>query len=140
MTQEQYVSYKVAKLLNKKGFQINPNVDYWKIDPDGNMYFMPSIGAYTSDKNNKTAYYRPANSYPCPTQQMAMRWLREEHKILIVLIPSVLGNDTLKWLTSIRTYNQNECFLEEQGIIGKFDSYEEACEIAIKSALKDLIR
>lgn len=75
MTKEQYVSYEVARLLHENGLQMNPETDYWKIGPDGHMYFMSSIGAYTDNPNNQYAYYRTKDSYPAPTQQMAMRWL-----------------------------------------------------------------
>ena len=83
MVEEAYVSFQTAKLLKEKGFKIDTTKDYWKIGQDGTMYFMCSIGAYTDDMNNKTAYYRPADSYPCPTQQMASRYLRENYSLHI---------------------------------------------------------
>ena len=55
MTEEAYVSFEVAKLLNEKGFEIDTSKDYWKIGEDGTMYFMSFTGAYTSNINNKFA-------------------------------------------------------------------------------------
>lgn len=139
MTQEEYVTYDTAKLLHEKGFKIDTEKDYWKIGPDGVKYFMSSIGAYTSDINDKS--YRPADSYPCPTQQMAMRYLREEHDLHISLHPE-------SWV-----YPEEEAYLNGWGwsiFKGRpFDalyghicwekSYEEVAEEAIQYCLNNLI-
>ena len=150
MTQEQYVSYEVAKLLHEKGFQINPNVDYWKIGSDGHMYFMSSIGAYTDNPNNQYAYYRPKDSYPAPTQQMAMRWLREVHNLHIQLF---IGNDSSNdadgnevetwyfWSFSINGVPTGVVIYDDlaQFDCVEYQSYEDAAEAAIKYCLEHLI-
>lgn len=154
MIQEQYVSYEVAKLLKEKGFQINPKLDYWKIGSDGTMYFMSSIGAYTSDKNNKYAYYRPADSYPAPTQQMAMRWLREAYKIhLDIGITSTEDpiNYPPKYYVYVDSISTGESLIQYGSVANDltisngngpklFSTYEDACEAAIKYCLKNLIK
>ena len=86
MITEDYCSFEVAKLLKEKGFKIDTNRDYCKIGEDGTMYYMSSIGAYTSSPNEVYAIYRPENSYPCPTQQMALAWLREAKRFFIRII------------------------------------------------------
>ena len=103
---EDYCSYEVAKLLNEKNFQVDTDKDYWKIGEDGTMYFMCSIGAYTSDPNNKNAFYRPASSYPCPTQSMAMKWLREVHNLFVFPFPQM---NTNKFWTEIYQLSENRC-------------------------------
>lgn len=143
MIQEQYVSFEVAKLLREKGFEIDTTKDYWKIGPDGTKYFMCSIGAYTSDIDNKTAYYIPAGSYPCPTQQMAMCWLREEKNTHIVLRISYFDLNTIKWYFDVYSLIDDKLsILVEQSEWHKvdlYDNYEEACEAAIQYCLENLI-
>lgn len=137
MIQEAYCSYETCKLLKEKGFKIDTSQDYWKIDKDGVKYFMSSIGAYTSDPNNKYAFYRPADSYPCPTQQMAMRWLREVHGLFILI-----GNDDLDWnwqIFDIKNRDKNLDPICKSESYGGIDSYEEAVEAAVKYCLENLI-
>ena len=136
MTQEAYVSFEVAKLLKEKGFEIDTSKDYWKIGEDGTMYFISSIGAYTSDINNKFAFYRPADTYPCPTQQMAMRWLREKHKLFISIYPCYGMYNKLSW--SIIGLNYDCDWITKQA--GYASRYEEAVEAAIKYCLENLIK
>ena len=139
MTEEKYVSYETAKLLNENGFKIDTDKDHWKVGKDGTMYFMSSIGAYTSDINNKQAYYRPADTYPCPTQAMAMRWLREEYRIAVTPIPYRYPS---KW----------DCMIvylgEPMEKDDKYDicllkmirsSYEEVAEAGIRHVLKNIV-
>ena len=139
MTQEEYVSYETAKLLNENGFEIDADKDYWKVGKDGTMYFMSSIGAYTSDINNKYAFYRPADTYPCPTQAVAMRWLRDEYRIAVSPIPYRYPD---KW----------DCMLVYLGeplekddkydicLLGTIrPSYEEAAEAGIRHVLKEVV-
>jgi len=145
MTQEEYVSFDVAKLLHEKGFEIDTDKDYWKIGEDGTRYFMSSIGAYTSDINNKYAFYRPANSYPCPTQQMAMRWLREEMGLVIIIDYSRLLYAPIPYYFHIYTTSGNNGGREDNlapidpYYNYKYKAYEEACEAAIKYCLENLI-
>lgn len=133
MITEDYVSYKVAKLLKEKGFEIDTNLDYWKIGEDGTKYFMCSIGAYTSDSNNPYAFYRPENSYPCPTQAMAMKWLRETHSIAIE--PMLLSHG---WFCQIEKILEDFCkeYIDETD---SYKTYEEAVEAALKCVLKNII-
>lgn len=141
MTQEEYVTYETAKLLKEKGFTVDTTQDYWKIGPDGVKYFMSSIGAYTSDINNQYAYYRPADSYPCPTQQMAMRWLREEHDLHIMLQPEdwIYPEEVAHitgWGWSIFKGRPFDCLYAH---MYREDTYEEAAEKAIQYCLENLI-
>ena len=146
MTQEQYVSYEVAKLLHEKGFEINTDLDYWKVGSDGHMYFMCSIGAYSSDKYNQFAFYIPADSYPCPTQQMVLRWLREEYNIHIIVEPhchddeKVLEYEFSYWFKNELHIPYCESHPEYHPLYGKtWKTYEECTEAAIKYCLEYLI-
>lgn len=139
MIKEAYVSFEVAKLLKEKGFEIDTSEDYWKIGEDGTMYFMCSIGAYTSDIKNKSAFYRPADSYPCPTQQMACEWLRQEHHLSVEVYRTACG-----WIGCVVAIPSGTDlkFLEEDGDdlpSGQYTTHAKACEATIKYCLENLI-
>ena len=106
MITEDYVSFETAKLLKEKGF-----------DEECQQYY----GNY---------------KYPCPTLQMAMKWLREDKGIAIILVlSSVLDNEKFLWDIEITVAKTNESYL--QGWI--YEHYEQACEAAIKYCLNNLI-
>ena len=137
MITEDYCSFKIAKLLKEKGFEIDTNKDYWKIGEDGTMYFMSSIGAYTSNPNNEYAFYRPENSYPCPTHQKAMKWLREVHGIFIAI-----NNDDLDFNWQCYDLINRDGTLDPKILsesYAGYKTYEQAVEAALKYALKNLI-
>ena len=134
MIKEAYCSYEVSKLLKKKGFVIDTSLDYWKIDLDGTMYSI-SPKVY--------AFYRPKDSYPCPTLQMACRWLREIHGIHIEALCPVVDIDTntngVKYNVVISNLN-NYCLAYDTPIEdNEYDSYEEAIEAACLYVLKNII-
>lgn len=136
---EDYCSYEVAKLLKEKGFEIDTNRDYWKIGEDGIMYFMSSIGAYSSNPNDVYAIYRPENSYPCPTIQMAMKWLRDMHNLFIFPFPQM---NTNKFWTEIYQLSDNQEWKNlycESIDLQDYSTYEEAVEAAIKYSLENII-
>ena len=144
MIEERYCSYEVSKLLKEKGFKIGTNKDYWKIGEDGTMYFMSSIGAYTSNPNDEYAFYRPENSYPCPTHQMAMDWLREKGFYIEIQTlfdefePSLLKFTNFHALitTIIDGRVIDETHLADEGI----RDYGECVENAINYCLTELIK
>lgn len=73
MTTEDYVSFETARLLNEKGFDVYVHSFY---DADD----MPAQhNEALWDWNLKKENYR----FSAPTLQMAMKWLREVHKIFI---------------------------------------------------------
>lgn len=137
MTQEAYVSFETAKLLKEKGFEIDTHHAYWKVGADGTMYRISPIGAYTSDPNDKTAFYVPADTFPCPTQQMATRWLREEKDMRIGIDAHLEINPATrdKYLASIRWKTKNGFWMREW-LAG--DTYEDACEKALLYGLNKL--
>jgi len=87
MSKEQYVTFEVAKLLKEKGF-----------DWDCDHYYKPNgeiVRTFHTDGSrhiNSSVLYE--HQCLAPTQQMAMRWLREEHKIDI----SVTTDDGSWWI------------------------------------------
>ena len=117
MIKEQYVSFEVAKLLKEKGF---------KEETHGNYYLGGKFdGKFEeSSKVNWNKFFK--TPIAAPTQQMAMRWLREVHDIKIMIRPYVDGTYSYEILNGFWYVN--------------FDSYEDAAEEAIKYCLKNLVK
>lgn len=143
MITEDYVSLEVAKLLKEKGFRepvyhsINKT---YRDDRD-------DVSIWTSDRpENHNAIPEEKNhfcTYSCPTIQMAMKWLREVHKIHIqveAIVPEYYEKDEYvyrfhyKRLKHIPIYN-NMSYIDDT----QYVSYEQACEAAIKHCLEHLI-
>jgi hypothetical protein len=117
MIKEQYVSFEVAKLLKDKGF---------KEETHGNYYLGGKFdGKFEeSSKVNWNEFFK--TPIAAPTQQMAMRWLREVHDIKIMIRPYVDGTYSYEILNGFWYVN--------------FDSYEDAAEEAIKYCLENLVK
>ena len=122
MITEDYVSFEIAKLLKEKGFEVNCYTHY---SSDGqNVYYN---------------YQTPSDGINMPTLQMAMKWLREIHKIGV--FPStyinIMGSNTTHVygtaIVNLNTYEivTSDCMAR--------DTYNEACETAIKYCLENLI-
>ena len=131
MITEDYVSFETAKLLKEKGFDeygFNGYIKY-KYVKEFDTYLQTS--EYV-DYNFKKYYY------PCPTLQMAMKWLREEYKM-----HCDIGYDDLGWFWNILDID-NAVPVEERPKIIKncftsYSTYEEACESAIRYTIENLI-
>jgi hypothetical protein len=124
MITEDYVSYNTAKLLKEKGFDEACRAYYY--EDDGKLKLMESYSAYAV-KNMSNSYFFVNGA---PTLQMAMKWLREAHNIDM-------------W---VECHNSNKRYKgyihsEQRGDEALFyeDSYEQACEAAIKYCLENLI-
>ena len=120
MITEDYVSFETAKLLKEKGFDERPLFHY---DDCGQFWVQ---GGY--DKTKKW-------HFPAPTFQMAMKWLREVHNIFISIVCCTYP--TLKkttWTPEITTF---ESVFPDSAV--ECDTYEEACEVAIRYCLENLL-
>ena len=120
MIQEAYCSFEVSKLLKEKGFECEKK-------SISAMY--NELGVFHSLSTANDEYYDyedfDKHDYIAPTQQMAMRWLREVHDIKIMIRPYVDGTYSYEILNGFWYVN--------------FDSYEDAAEEAIKYCLEYLI-
>ena len=131
MIKEDYVSLEVAKLLKEKGFD-EPS-RFW-YDNNG-VISQKYIDAVDRPLLGKDTHY------PCVTISFAMKWLREVHNK-----HCDTGYDIdLKWffqiidLKEVVEYDYPETkYYHSENETG-FDSYEEACEEAIKYCLENLI-
>jgi hypothetical protein len=115
---EDYVSFETAKLLKEKGF--NEKSRYYYRDHDKALVSVSLMCGYSVIRNKDLI-----DDYAVPTQQMAMKWLREVHNIDISII-------------SLRSHKEYLPRIESDSI--SHDAipcrkYEEACEVAIKYCL-----
>lgn len=122
MVQEAYVTFDTAKLLKEKGFTLeNCHTAY---DDNGNFFW---YGDYSKNRHSVI---------DAPTQQMTMRWLREEHHLNIEpYFEYLLGYSIdIKYTDKKTNIEQFEELREKW-----FNTYEAAVEAAIKYCLENLI-
>lgn len=123
MITEDYVGFEMAKLLKEKGFE-------------GRMHTF-----YTEEGTEmESAYVVPSNFFPIyrPTLQMAMKWLRNKHDIVcsVGLFTDLPGTPPY-W--SFNILNQSTADTMYEAFDVKCETYEEACEAAIRYSLQNLI-
>ena len=119
---EDYVSFEIAQLLKEKGFDI----------PCKQAYFNGSLVDYTMYG------FCDGELLDCPSQSLALKWLREVHRIETHIVLSELNADnSRKYMFDIYSSDINRDFdsVQKEG----FNSYEEAVEAALLYVLKNLI-
>ena len=132
MITEDYVSFTTAKLLKEKGFDGKDTEDCFAFyNENGEIGFLQTFSDIVD-------YFNSENSVIAPTHQMAMKWLRADHKWSIQVFPVF---DNLKWCydiyeLKIQKYQSRPELLSDMD----YDTYEEACEAAIKYCLMNLIK
>ena len=109
MITEDRVTFEIAKLLEEKGFDF--------------------FGEPT-DTNSKLKKCGNDEIITAPTIHMVLKWLREVHNIDVTITPDRKEN-----YTAMIFVNKELPFTS----IGSFQTYEKACEAAIKYILENLI-
>lgn len=130
MNKEQYVSFEVAKILKEKGFDW---YTYHYYDEIGRTWFEDVL----CDWNHRTT---PEVS--CPTQQMACRWFRKEHKIHITTEPlEMFKQERIIYEPIIYLLNDFDDFALEYKTVHlkECDTNEDAVEAALEYCLTNLI-
>ena len=119
---EDYVSYETAKLLKEKGFDIHCPTAYETMTSEHHV--------------EETAFsdWGKLGQVKRPTLQMAMKWLREVHNICISVDVKIGGEKYYVCISSTES-GLSHGVLEDE----VWDTYEEACEVAIKYCLENLI-
>lgn len=115
MITEDYVSFEIAKLLKEKGFD---EFTFSNYNENGIFQF-------------NEVETRIAKGYQRPTHQMALKWLREVHKLFIEIV--WIGYENMY---SFNVTNMKDGFIKEANIAC---SYNEAVEAALKYTLENLI-
>lgn len=127
MIDEDYINFETAKLLKKKGF--NEPCYRW-YDGNGDVcakFINPEI----------PFDYSSREYYLCPTHQMVLKKLREEHKLHIAILwdnGACIGKNSFRYHIDRMDNYEDKAYNK----IG-FDSNEEACEEAIKYCYENLI-
>ena len=127
MITEDYVSFNTAKLLKEKGFD-------WEVL----NYF--NAGTRLSTTRIARNWNRVEVFHSAPTLQMAMKWLREVHKLQVSPRYDEVEDEKERlhyvWFFDILSMSPYKMLSEsEHG----YNTYEEACEVAIKYCLENLI-
>lgn len=168
MITEDYVSFKMAKLLKEKGFDGFCNRYYQTDKEDVNgeyamFMFASDLKSFCTVTNSLLNKYADKNHeiISAPTLQIAMKWLREMHNILLVVDYEYecdttpyffkiyrLGENGKPERVAIKgvSYGKNDNAAEH--IVGyrdwersksDYSTYEEAAEAAIKYCIENLI-
>ena len=120
MITENYVSFEIAKLLKEKGFNEKCRALY-------TVWFDEEVEGPKEDEAEN--WNIEPRYFSAPTLQMAMKWLREKHKITIGIL-----------FKGDRIYceiHQNNEFVFG---IDTPESYEKVCDEAVKYCLKILVK
>lgn len=151
---EDYCSYEVAKLLKEKGFKESTQFVWYEHFPSQNAVNNSEIGKPKRDyfywekegernsswtNNSPVPSYISGEVYSCPTLQMAMKWLREVHKVLIVIDAYHVDHwDGDIDCFEISIYSHASIIIVPNEIAHPTD-YTEAVEVALKYSLENLI-
>lgn len=119
MITEDYVSFKTVKLLKEKGFDDEYTNAFY--DKTGNLYFIDLLSDLSEYTDNDT-------DIAASTLYVAIKWLREKHKITIGIL---FEGDRIYY-----EIHQNNEFVFG---VDTPESYEKVCDEAIKYCLKILI-
>ena len=157
MVTEDYVSFEIAKLLKDKGFNVWCNKCYGiavchkgvpiSFDEEcelkdagleDEIEYVEGGHLYDIWCNNRK---EDANVYAAPTLQMALKWLREVHHyyIQIMLDSWACGGHMGYYVVIQKTDSDFDMMLQDVIDEVFYQTYEEACEAAIKYCLKTLI-
>lgn len=147
---EDYVSYETAKLLKEKGFDEDiARVVNEECEIDYLGSFQPSLA------------YLHHTWYRCPTLQMAMKWLRKVHNVLVIPDydyectdksycykiyklgengkPERVPIEGVRYDTLGEPHTEIVAYRDYKRSYFDYKTYEEACEAGIKHCLENLI-
>lgn len=132
MGKEEYVSFKIAKLLKEKGF-------YWDCDhyykPNGEI--ARTFHTEGSRHINSTVLYE--HQCLAPTQQMACDWLKKEKGTYISVVPDFneYGEypDDLYWFARVYDLRNGDYIHSTKLYIGSQEAFEAALEFALTNLI-----
>ena len=153
---EDLVSLEVAKLLKEKGFKewcsylygtavrhngkdIDEDEEY-ELEAEGRgdeIEYVEGGNLYHFNCNNDK---EDVNVWACPTQSLAMKWLREVHNLCIEPYRTASGYlfTVSKIWTGSELYSAKYCGDDEDS--GQFTTWEGCVEYAIKYCLENLVK
>ena len=140
MITEDYVSFETAKLLKEKGFDETCRA-FWKVwNKHTTLCDCSPLHMFEYCHNSMLEQYNDDEelNIAAPTIQMAMKWLREKYDIhCSVGLFTDLPKTPPYWSFNILNQSTANAYYEAFDI--KCETYEEACEAAIKYCLENLI-
>lgn len=125
MIKEDYCSYEVAKLLDKKGFREYCDAIYVILENGDYCWSKIDVPIRDCSTCKPTAIL-------CPTHQMAMKWLREVHGLNIFVIQDEENQNCFRAIIQSKLLINGRYGLNRE-------TFEEAVEAAIKYSLENLI-
>ena len=130
MITEDYVPYKVARLLQEKGFNEVCFACY--------EYFISGVTMYSGWQfEYKGESVRNTDErVKCPTLQMTMKWLRDVHNLHITVKPYNSPNGIVYHYEIYKLGKVTTSLLKEKS---GFENNESACKDAITYSLMNLI-
>lgn len=120
MITEQYVTFEIAQLLKEAGF-----------DEICDTFYSSNVGAPYLLRSRNSELRK--EYYSRPTQALAARWLREVHRIAIILTPMTDG-----WMYDLYDLKKYQYIIlsKDAGIV----TYETAFEEALQETLRLIIK
>ena len=135
MITEDYVSFEIAKLLKEKDFDKDVLITDWWYDEKGDAHKHQNYSY-----SGSPVYYKETCCH-APTLQMAMKWLREVHNLVIEPYRTACG-----YLYTVSTipygstkYDNFEAYNGDDEDSGQWTTWEKACEDGIKYCIESLI-
>ena len=151
MITEDFVSFEIAKLLKEKGFDgkcthcfaldTNEIQNIYDDVTPGYSPLAPCDWNHITEEESCQIGLSGWTNLSAPTLWVAMKWLREVHKMHVCISYTEENN----WAVEIQSYNgENYSVWKSTQLLGLnlkvgFDSHEEACEAAIRYCLENLI-
>ena len=129
---DQLISFETAKLAKEKGLNLNfPTAVYIE---EGDLWISQNL------LNERiTGKPFPKILFTAPTQSLLQKWLREEHKIHIVVIPFARDSSNIKSKSDYYVYVNKKQFYGFINITANdkpYKTHEEALEQGLIEALK----
>lgn len=138
MITEDYVSFEIAKLLKEKGFNETCRAEWLEyIDgPSKGKTYLTECGSGLqhdgcSNISLEKFNYDGQMYYTAPTHQMAMKWLREKEYAINI--------DCMDKCFTYKYYIKHINNTDKHTDFKHYNTYESACEAAIKYCLEHLI-
>ena len=132
MITEDYVSFESAKLLKEKGFNEKCK-RMFRVSKNSSPKFYDSSEWITNE--DLCDLYQNCEFATIPTLQMAMKWLREIHGFDIDISIEYTNKKVYYYFILKTVIRDIDCLHSETN----FESYEQACEDAIKYCLENLV-
>ena len=142
MAKEEFVGYDVALLLKQRGFN-EETFTYFHIhsredcEQMSDSEFKSMCESDWEQEWDGYSFHNKDNKYRAArcSQQVAMRWLREELKIAIKTVPYITEDNDFMWAYELLGMEKGIgvfCYGKGAG----YNSYEDACEAALIQSLK----